>query len=140
MSTGNLVSVEVPDIGDFEDVPIIEILVSPGDQVALDDPLITLESDKATMDVPAPFAGVIRDLHVQIGDRVSQGSRLLDIEPSANSASPAPSKASAVASDGAPNESSAPVIRSRSAMHFAARIVGSCARQAPFGLPVVPDV
>src|SRR4029077_1368479 len=98
MSTGNLVSVEVPDIGDFEDVPIIEILVSPGDQVALDDPLITLESDKATMDVPAPFAGVIRDLHARIGDRVSQGSRLLDIEPSANGASAAPSKASAVAS------------------------------------------
>jgi pyruvate dehydrogenase E2 component (dihydrolipoamide acetyltransferase) len=108
MSTGNLVSVEVPDIGDFEDVPIIEILVSAGDSVAVDDPLITLESDKATMDVPAPFAGVIRDVHVQLGDRVSQGSRLLDIEPSGNGAAAAPSKASAVASDGAPTESAAP--------------------------------
>ncbi len=108
MSTGNLVSVEVPDIGDFEEVPIIEILVSAGDPVAVDDPLITLESDKATMDVPAPFAGVIRDLHVQVGDRVSQGSRLLDIEPSANGAAAAPSKASAVASDGAPTEAAAP--------------------------------
>ncbi len=107
MSGGNLVPVEVPDIGDFDDVPIIEILVSTGDQVSLDDPLITLESDKATMDVPAPFAGVIRDLHVKVGDRVSQGSRLLDIEPSANGAA-APSKASAAASDGAPNEASAP--------------------------------
>src|SRR5438105_10246112 len=62
MTSGNLVSVEVPDIGDFEDVPIIEILVSPGDEVALDDPLLTLESDKATMDVPTPFAGTVRDL------------------------------------------------------------------------------
>jgi pyruvate dehydrogenase E2 component (dihydrolipoamide acetyltransferase) len=107
MSTANVVSVEVPDIGDFQDVPIIEILVSAGDQVALDDPLITLESDKATMDVPAPFAGVVRDVKVSVGDRVSQGTLLLEIEPSSNGAG-APSKASAVASDGAPNEASAP--------------------------------
>ena len=60
------------------------------------------------MDVPAPFAGLIRDLHVKVGDRVSQGSRLLDIEPSANGASAGASKASAVASDGAPNEAAAP--------------------------------
>jgi pyruvate dehydrogenase E2 component (dihydrolipoyllysine-residue acetyltransferase) len=108
MSTGNVVSVEVPDIGDFEDVPIIEILVSPGDQVAVDDPLITLESDKATMDVPAPFAGVIRELQVTIGDRVSQGTQLLTIEPSEDGAAAVPSKASAVTSDGAPNEAVAP--------------------------------
>ena len=57
MSATGAVSVEVPDIGDFDDVPVIEILVSPGDTVAVDDPLLTLESDKATMDVPAPFAG-----------------------------------------------------------------------------------
>jgi pyruvate dehydrogenase E2 component (dihydrolipoamide acetyltransferase) len=80
MSTGNAVSVEVPDIGDFEDVPIIEILVSEGDRVEADDPLVTLESDKATMDVPAPFAGVVRDLQVKVGDKVSQGTPLLVIE------------------------------------------------------------
>ena len=56
-TTSDAVAVEVPDIGDFDEVPIIEILVSPGDTVAVDDPLLTLESDKATMDVPAPFAG-----------------------------------------------------------------------------------
>ena len=75
-------SVEVPDIGDFSDVPIIEILVSPGDTVAVDDPLLTLESDKATMDVPAPFAGTVGELLVKIGDRVSQGVALLTLSPS----------------------------------------------------------
>ncbi len=108
MSTGNAVSVEVPDIGDFEDVPIIEILVSPGDQVALDDPLVTLESDKATMDVPAPFDGVVKELSVKVGDRVSQGTPLLVIEQSSNGASESGSKAAAVVSDGAPTEASAP--------------------------------
>jgi pyruvate dehydrogenase E2 component (dihydrolipoamide acetyltransferase) len=108
MSTANVVSVEVPDIGDFQDVPIIEILVSRGDEVALDDPLITLESDKATMDVPAPFAGVIRDVKVKVGDRVSQGTLLLELEPSGNGAAAPLSKASMVASDGAPNEAAAP--------------------------------
>jgi pyruvate dehydrogenase E2 component (dihydrolipoamide acetyltransferase) len=75
--------VEVPDIGDFDDVPVIEILVSVGDTVSPEDPLVTLESDKATMDVPAPFAGVVRDIEVQIGDRVSEGTVLMAIEPAA---------------------------------------------------------
>jgi pyruvate dehydrogenase E2 component (dihydrolipoamide acetyltransferase) len=79
MST-TLMTVEVPDIGDFDDVPVIEILVSAGDTVALEDPLVTLESDKATMDVPAPVAGVIKDLSVKVGDRVSQGAVLMTIE------------------------------------------------------------
>ena len=80
--------VEVPDIGDFTDVPVIEILVSPGDTVAVDDPLLTLESDKATMDVPAPFAGTVGELLVNIGDRVSQGTRLLTLSPSSDGDGP----------------------------------------------------
>jgi pyruvate dehydrogenase E2 component (dihydrolipoamide acetyltransferase) len=72
--------VAVPDIGDFSDIPIIEVLVSPGDEVRAEDPLVTLESDKATMDVPAPFAGVVKELKVQIGDKVSEGSPLLTLE------------------------------------------------------------
>src|SRR5437764_6200417 len=72
--------VRVPDIGDFTDVPVIEIHVSPGDEVSSEDPLVTLESDKATMDVPAPFAGTVRQLQVKIGDRVSEGSVLLTLE------------------------------------------------------------
>jgi pyruvate dehydrogenase E2 component (dihydrolipoyllysine-residue acetyltransferase) len=106
MSTGSVVSVEVPDIGDFEDVPVIEILVAPGDQVAVDDPLLTLESDKATMDVPAPFGGVVRELHVEVGDRVSQGSRLLDIESSSDGAVSA--TAAAIASEGVPDDAASP--------------------------------
>jgi dihydrolipoamide dehydrogenase len=72
--------VRVPDIGDFTDVPVIEIHVAPGDTVEVDDPLVTLESDKATMDVPAPAAGVVSQLRVKIGDRVSEGSVVLVME------------------------------------------------------------
>jgi pyruvate dehydrogenase E2 component (dihydrolipoamide acetyltransferase) len=75
-----LKDVVVPDIGDFSDVPIIEVMVSPGDTVAEEDPLVTLESDKATMDVPAPFGGVVKELKVGTGDTVSEGSPLLTIE------------------------------------------------------------
>jgi dihydrolipoamide dehydrogenase len=73
--------VRVPDIGDFTDVPVIEIHVGAGDEVAPEDPLVTLESDKATMDVPAPSAGIVKQLSVKIGDRVSEGSVLLTLEP-----------------------------------------------------------
>jgi pyruvate dehydrogenase E2 component (dihydrolipoamide acetyltransferase) len=73
--------VEVPDIGDFSDVPIIEVHVGTGDTVDVDDPLITLESDKATMDVPAPAAGSITDVLVKVGDTVSQGTRIAMLQP-----------------------------------------------------------
>jgi pyruvate dehydrogenase E2 component (dihydrolipoamide acetyltransferase) len=72
--------VQVPDIGDFDDIPVIEILVAVGDTVAAEDPLVTLESDKATMDVPAPFGGVIKEISVEIGDQVSEGSELMTLE------------------------------------------------------------
>jgi pyruvate dehydrogenase E2 component (dihydrolipoamide acetyltransferase) len=108
MSTSSAVAVEVPDIGDFEDVPIIEILVSEGDTVAAEDPLVTLESDKATMDVPAPFAGTVRSISVKVGDRVSQGSALLEIAPSDGDGAPTGTSASAAASQGAPSEAAAP--------------------------------
>src|SRR3954447_23453672 len=75
-----MVEVTVPDIGDFTDVPVIEILVEVGQEVAEEDPLITLESDKATMDVPAPQAGVVRELKVSVGDTVSEGSVILMLE------------------------------------------------------------
>jgi dihydrolipoyl dehydrogenase len=75
-----MTEVRVPDIGDFTGVPVIEIHVSPGDEVAVEDPLVTLESDKATMDVPAPFGGVVKQLRVAIGDRVSEGSVLLAMD------------------------------------------------------------
>ena len=68
--TMSALEVKVPPIGDFKDVPIIEVLVKPGDQVAADAPLVTLESEKATMDVPAPASGVVRELTLKVGDRV----------------------------------------------------------------------
>ena len=74
-----VVDVKVPDIGDFKDVPVIDIMVKPGDVVAAEDPLVTLESDKATMDVPAPFSGVVRELRVKVGDKVSEGSVIVTL-------------------------------------------------------------
>jgi pyruvate dehydrogenase E2 component (dihydrolipoamide acetyltransferase) len=84
MTATGVIDVAVPDIGDFTDIPVIEILVGVGDTVAVDDPLVTLESDKATMDVPAPVAGVVREVRVGIGDRVSEGAVVLTLEPVAS--------------------------------------------------------
>lgn len=89
----NLVEVKVPDIGDFKDIPIIEVMVKAGDSVNAEDPLIALESDKATMEVPAPQAGVVKDIKVKVGDKVSQGSLVLMLEAGAGApaaAAPAP--------------------------------------------------
>jgi pyruvate dehydrogenase E2 component (dihydrolipoamide acetyltransferase) len=72
--------VKVPDIGDFKDVPIVEVHVKPGDVVNADDPLITLESDKASMDVPAPTAGTVQSVLVNVGDRVSEGSSIVTLQ------------------------------------------------------------
>ena len=91
----------VPDIGDYSDVPVIEVLVAVGDTVAKDQGLITLESDKATLEVPAPFAGVVRELKVKLGDTLSEGSVVALIEaadgaaPSAKAAAPAKAEAPA---------------------------------------------
>src|SRR5262245_394349 len=70
----------VPDIGDFEGVDVIEVLVAPGDRVRAEQSLITLESEKATMEIPSPAAGVVRALHVAVGDKVSQGSLIATLE------------------------------------------------------------
>src|SRR5215467_446303 len=67
----DLIEVKVPDIGDLKDVPIIDVLVRPGDRVKTEDSLITLESDKASMDVPSPLDGVVKEIKVKVGDRVS---------------------------------------------------------------------
>ncbi|HET9699336.1 MAG TPA: dihydrolipoyl dehydrogenase [Burkholderiales bacterium] len=92
------IEVKVPDIGDFKDVPVIEVLVKPGDAVKKEDPLITLESDKATMEVPSSAAGVVRELKVKVGDKVSQGSAILVLEAGeAAAAKPAPAEAPAPA-------------------------------------------
>ncbi|MBI1395384.1 MAG: dihydrolipoyl dehydrogenase [Betaproteobacteria bacterium] len=92
----NLVEVRVPDIGDFKDVPIIEILVKPGDSVQVEDSLVTLESDKATMEVPSPAAGTVREIKVKVGDKVSQGALIVTVE-SQGATAAAPEKAAGAA-------------------------------------------
>jgi dihydrolipoamide dehydrogenase len=101
--------VRVPDIGDFSDVPIIEIHVSAGDAVAVDDPIITLESDKATMDVPAPVAGTVTAVPVSVGDTVSEGDVILSLEvaeaegaPAAETAQPATAATASAAEPATP--------------------------------------
>jgi dihydrolipoamide dehydrogenase len=83
-----LVEIKVPDIGDFKDVPVIEVLVRPGDSVKPEDPLLTLESDKATMEVPSPAAGTVKEVRVKVGDKVSEGTLVLLLETAAESPSP----------------------------------------------------
>src|SRR5947208_7729431 len=94
---GAVQEVKVPDIGDFKDVPVIEVFVKPGDTVKADDPLVTLESDKATMDVPSPTAGVIKDLKLKVGDKVSEGTVILTLEARETAAAKAPQEAAAPA-------------------------------------------
>ena len=94
--------VRVPDIGDFSDVPIIEIHVSAGDEVALDDPIITLESDKATMDVPAPVGGTVSAVSVSVGDTVSEGDVILSLEVAEAESAPAAETAQSAVAATAP--------------------------------------
>ena len=91
----DLKEARVPDIGGHDDVPIIEVLVKVGDTVAVDQGLVTLESDKATMEVPSPFAGVIRELKVKLGDNLSEGALVAIIEVAAGAAAEAPAPVSA---------------------------------------------
>ena len=95
----SLVDVKVPDIGDFKEVEVTELLVKPGDRIALDQSLITVESDKASMEIPSNQAGVVRELKVKIGDKVAEGSLLLTLETEgdAQAAAPAPAAAAAAA-------------------------------------------
>jgi pyruvate dehydrogenase E2 component (dihydrolipoyllysine-residue acetyltransferase) len=89
---GAIREVVVPDIGDFKDVPVIEVLVKAGDSVRAEDSLVTLESDKATMEVPAPFGGVVKEMKVKVGDKVSEGALILTIEALDRTPQPAANK------------------------------------------------
>jgi pyruvate dehydrogenase E2 component (dihydrolipoamide acetyltransferase) len=107
-SAGGTVEVKVPDIGDYEGVPVIEVHVKVGDTVAAEDSLITLESDKATMDVPSPAAGVVKEVRVKVGDEIGQGALILVLEstevaaPAASHAASAPAAAAPAAPASAP--------------------------------------
>jgi dihydrolipoamide dehydrogenase len=98
----SIVEVKVPDIGDFKEVEVIELLVKAGDTIKVDQSLITVESDKASMEIPASHAGVIKELKVKIGDKVAEGSLVLLLETSDAAAAPAPAVAAPVAAAAAP--------------------------------------
>jgi dihydrolipoamide dehydrogenase len=90
VSATTLIEIKVPDIGDFHDVPVIEVLVKPGDAIQAETPLLTLESDKATLEVPSPAGGVVKEVRVKVGDKVSQGVLVLLLESGSASPSPLP--------------------------------------------------
>jgi dihydrolipoamide dehydrogenase len=123
------IEVKVPDIGDFKNIPVIEVLVKPGDSIGKEDTLVTLESDKATMDVPSPSSGVVRDLKVKVGDKVSEGSLLLtlDAEDQASQAAPE-AKAPSAGASAAPQQAKAPAAPAPSAQR----------EQAPTTKPSTP--
>jgi len=103
------VEIKVPDIGNFKNVAIIEISVKPGDKVEKEQALVSLETDKATVDVPSPVAGVVKQMKVKVGDKVSEGSVILVLEASAAAPAPAASKPAPVAAAPAPAAQAAPV-------------------------------
>jgi dihydrolipoamide dehydrogenase len=108
-----IIEVLVPDIGNFDSVDVIEVLVKPGDIIAREDPLITLESDKASMDIPSSHAGTVKEVKVKVGDKVAKGSLILHVEEAGaatNTAAPAaePAVAAAIASKTEPETTAAP--------------------------------
>ncbi|WP_423193293.1 dihydrolipoyllysine-residue acetyltransferase [Cupriavidus sp. H18C2] len=103
------IEIKVPDIGDYDAVPVIEVHVKPGDQINAEDALVTLESDKATMDVPSPQAGTVKEVKIKVGDNVAEGSVLVMLEPAGAAASaPAPAPAPAAAAPAPAPAASAP--------------------------------
>ncbi|MBM3341462.1 MAG: dihydrolipoyllysine-residue acetyltransferase [Betaproteobacteria bacterium] len=125
----NVIEVTVPDIGDFKNIPVIEVFVKPGDTVKAEDSLLTLESDKATMDVPSPAAGVVKQILIKTGDKVSKGTPVLVLEAVAGAtAAPAAEKtAPAPAKPATPTPAPAPA---------PARATAAPAPQAPAPMPI----
>jgi dihydrolipoamide dehydrogenase len=121
--------IRVPDIGDFQDVPVIEILVKPGDAVKKEDSLVTLESDKATMDVPSTHAGTVKELRVKVGDKLSKGSviAILEVEDAATQPAPAAPAPGAAAPSSAP---ASPAPAGSAPPAAAAKAPGQSMRQA----------
>jgi pyruvate dehydrogenase E2 component (dihydrolipoamide acetyltransferase) len=149
-----LVEVKVPDIGDFKDVEVIELLVKPGDRVTAEQSLVTVESDKASMEIPSSHAGVVKEMRIKLGDKVSEGSALLQLEvegegpgvvagagappskqaPSELAEAPSPSALAAAAAAGPPPPSPSPAAGAASAAPSGASSAGGSVEV------VVPDI
>ena len=128
--------VAVPDIGDFKDVEVVEILVKPGDVVAKEQSLVSLESDKATMEIPSPEAGTVKELRIKVGDKVSQGSILLALEPASGTAAPAKAPEPAAATPkAAPEPKAAPAASGPSVVTTRIEPVPAEPRDAVTALP-----
>lgn len=105
--------IALPDIGDYRDVPVIELLVKPGDRLAVDDLILSIESDKATMEVPSPVAGIVRELLVSVGSKVSEGTPILTVEPAeGGGVAPVPDTSPAAATSASSERSAGPLSRS----------------------------
>ncbi len=127
-----LKDVLVPDIGDFSEVPVTELLVSPGDTVAEEDPLVVVESDKATMEIPAPFAGTVKTLEVAVGDKVSEGAKIavIEVEGDGEDTDPAAAAGADRTPDEAPEERRPPSSEAAAASSVASAVVAE-AQSAP---------
>ena len=132
------VEIKVPDIGDFKEVEVIELLVKPGDTVKAEQSLITVESDKASMEIPSSHAGVVKELKVKLGDKVAEGSLILLLEPSeagaaatAPAAAPAPTSAAAPTVAPAAQAAPAPAVATVPAVSAAATSEGQRAHASP---------
>ena len=102
-----LLDIAVPDIGDFDEVAVIELMVKPGDTVAADQSLITVESDKASMEIPSSHAGVVKEIKVKIGDKVSKGSIVLSLEVAGTAPAAAAAPAAPASPAASPNQENA---------------------------------
>ncbi len=120
----DVIEIKVPDIGDFEDVDVIEVYVSPGDSVNVEDPLISLESDKATMDVPSPSAGIVSEVKVVVGDKVSQGSLIVVLQGAAAEPPAATRNATSPASE-KEKPTATPVAAASGDIHAEVLVLGS---------------
>src|SRR5471032_1075625 len=114
------IDIKVPDLGDFKDVPVIEVLVKPGDAVQKEDSLVTLESDKATMEVPSTHAGTVKEVKVKIGDKVSQGALIATLDTTEAGAAASPSAPQGAPAKVAPAPQPAPATPQSSAAQVAA--------------------
>ncbi|KOX58920.1 branched-chain alpha-keto acid dehydrogenase subunit E2 [Streptomyces purpurogeneiscleroticus] len=124
--------IALPDIGDYRDVPVIELLVKPGDRLAVDDLILSIESDKATMEVPSPVAGIVREWLVSVGSKVSEGTPILTVEPAEGSgAAPVPDAPPAAAAASSPQRSAVPLSRSEAGQDEGSGLSGDGAPLTP---------
>ena len=135
-ASGGIVEVTVPDIGDFKEVEVIELMVKPGDQIKVDQSLITVESDKASMEIPSSHAGTVKEVKVKVGDKVAKGSLVLLVEatggaPAAAPAAPAPAAAAPSAPAAAPAAAAPAAAQAPAAAAPAQGVTGSKAHASP---------